>query len=144
MTLSIGNRTVPKPIAISFWMWIVAAIVGVVSGIFTATSAATATAAAAEQASSGVAIPAGLIVTTTIIGAFIGAALHVLFAFFMIRGRNWARIVLTVLGILSVLSCIAGMIALNPLAFVLAIVTIVAIVQMFAASAREFFAANKR
>lgn len=144
MTTTAGTKTAPTPIVISFWLWVVSAVLSVISGVTAATSAGTVAEAAAEQSASGGVLSSSVLLISTAVGAFIVGALHVLFAFFMLRGRNWARIVLTVVGILSVLGSITGLIALNPLSFIFVIVTIVAIVQMYVPAAREYFAANKR
>ncbi|KQO61511.1 hypothetical protein ASF23_11910 [Curtobacterium sp. Leaf261] len=79
------------------------------------------------------------IVTGGVIGAIVFGVLFliafVLFAFFMRRGANWARIVLTVLTALSLLS-VLGAYGVGALGVVAGIV---AVVLMFLTPSNEYF-----
>jgi low temperature requirement protein LtrA len=140
MTMNIGKKSVPTPIAISFWLWVVVAVLLVISGILTATSPA-------EQAAAtrlNLPVPTEVMTISSGIGSFIGAALHVLFAWFMAQGRNWARVILTIFGVLSVLGSIASIFVGNILAIIVVIVTIVAVVEMYLPAARAHFSRTVR
>jgi len=133
--MAIGKKTVPTPIAVSFWLWVVVAVLLVISGIITATSSAEQTAAANLK----LPVPTEVMTISSGIGSIIGAALHVLFAWFMVQGRNWARVVLTIFGVLSVLGSIATIFTGSILAIIVVIVTIVAVVEMYLPAARSHF-----
>ena len=133
--MTIGKKTVPTPIAVSFWLWVVVAVLLVISGIITATSPAEQTAAANLK----LPVPTEVMTISSGIGSIIGAALHVLFAWFMVQGRNWARVVLTIFGVLSVLGSIATIFTGSILAIAVVIVTIVAVVEMYLPAARSHF-----
>jgi len=73
--------------------------------------------------------------------------LELLFAFKMRAGRNWARIVLTVLGVLGVLSALYGLTAGLTIGTILNIISILvviaAIVFMFRPASRAYFSRPK-
>ena len=82
------------------------------------------------------------------------AGLYLLFAFKMRAGRNWARITLTVLGILGVLGSItpsSRSITVNGQVYasssgpiwIVGLITLAAVVLMFVGGANEFFTASK-
>jgi len=81
-----------------------------------------------------------------IIGIFI-IGLELLFAFKMRAGRNWARIVLTVLGVLGVLSALYGLTAGLTIGTILKLISILvviaAIVFMFRPASRAYFSRPK-
>lgn len=84
------------------------------------------------------------------IGAILGViivALELFFAFKMRAGRNWARIVLTVLGVLGILSSLYGLTNGFSIATVLnlisLIVVVAAIVFMFKPTASAYFSRPK-
>ncbi|ROR82706.1 hypothetical protein SAMN06295974_2802 [Plantibacter flavus] len=133
--MTIGKKTVPTPIAVSFWLWVVVAVLLVITGIITATSPAEQAAATSLK----LPVPTEVMTISSGIGSIIGAALHVLFAWFMVQGRNWARVVLTIFGVLSVLGSIASIFVGSILAIVVVIVTIGAVVEMYLPAARAHF-----
>ncbi|MEO9222066.1 MAG: hypothetical protein ABI251_09895 [Mycobacteriaceae bacterium] len=96
-----------------------------------------------DQASAGVTfvLVAGIVFVAVVIG------LELLFAFKMRAGRNWARIVLTVLGVLGVLFSLFGLAAgfslSSALNLVSMIVVIAAIVFMFKPAASAYFSRPK-
>ncbi|WP_348789395.1 hypothetical protein [Leifsonia sp. NPDC080035] len=142
---------VPNTVNIAFWLYIASAVLSVVSGIVTAVTAGSNRAAVMDQiqrqgtnlhglsldqvADAAIAFA----VTWSIITLIFWALTFVLFAFFMRRGANWARIILTVLTALSLLNIIAtfGIGALQVIA------SIVALVLMWLRPSSAWFAAIK-
>jgi len=70
-------------------------------------------------------------------------ALYIFFAFMMRAGRNWARIVLTVLAALSLLSVGSGYSGGGALRWVAPLLSLVAIVCMFLKDSNLFFTESK-
>ncbi|MGH3902776.1 MAG: hypothetical protein ACRDTE_01030 [Pseudonocardiaceae bacterium] len=145
----VGPR--PKEVDYSFWLWVTNFALGLVGLIFFVGEFDTIRDTALEEARrQGGAIDDAQLesITTTalIIAVIIGvlfSALQVLFAFFMRKGRNWARIVLAVFGGLSVLSGLyslatasGGQLALSMISL---LVVIGAVVTMFLAAANPWF-----
>jgi hypothetical protein len=136
---------------IAFWLYVAGAVLSVISGIITI---AVITASRADQvriieqqgtnlngatpqqvADAAVAV----IVTWSIITLLFWAITFVLFAFFMRRGANWARIILTVLTVLSALNILTG----YGSGFIQFAATVVAVVLMWLRPSSEYFAAVK-
>lgn len=153
----------PQPVQTSFWLWIAASVIGLVGGIVglvVGFGAAEQAAGAAASQAPGVPVRGIVIGTLIATGVFIAlfVALFVVFAVFMRRGRNWARIVLTVLGAISIVSSLPGLIGGStttvngqvidlgggPLVAILTVVsillTVAAIVFSFLKPANEYFA----
>src|SRR6478752_5475765 len=109
----------PTPVNVAFWLFVAAAVFSVISGIITlATIGGTRQSVLdqlqqqgqLDQSQTQQAVDAFVAVGTTwaIVTLIFWAVVFVLFAFFMRRGANWARIVLTVLTVLSLLNIING------------------------------------
>jgi hypothetical protein len=103
----------PTTVTLAFVAWLVMTALSLISLILVLTSPIWDQAVAAGlQApdTNGVRIDASTVVNaakiTSVVGFLIGAALYLLFAFKMRAGRNWARVVLTVIGVLGVLSAV--------------------------------------
>jgi hypothetical protein len=100
----------PSTVTAAFWLWIAAAVAAVVSGILVFTSDIWAVALA--EAGVGATTTGGVSISTLITTAktvavvvmVIFVALYVFFAVKMLLGRNWARVVLTVLAGLAIIS----------------------------------------
>ena len=97
----------PGTVVGAFWLWIAAAAAAVVSGVlvFTSDVWAQALAVAGGRATiSGVSVVTliSTVKTIAIVFMVIFVALYVLFAVKMLAGRNWARVVLTVLAALTI------------------------------------------
>jgi len=110
-----GNR--PKEVEISFWLWIATVVLGVVGMIAMysqinqiraeAINRVLAQNPAADQSTIESATTAGFIIGS-VLGLLVVAA-ELVFVFLMRGGRNWARIVLAVLGGLGVLLGLIGL-----------------------------------
>lgn len=141
----------PRTVTIAFWLYIAGAVLSVISGIITIITVSGSRAqflSAIEQQNANLrgatpqqAADAALVVAIvfTIVTLLFWAITLVLFAFFMRRGANWARIILTILTVLSLLNIIDGYGA-GFLEFALAVV---AVVLIWLRPSNEYFAAVK-
>lgn len=137
----------PQQVRIAFWLYLLAALAALISGVVgAATAGANRSVIESQLATSGVAVSTSTIdavITAAIIFAIvfsiIWVAAFVIFALFMKRGAGWARIVLTILSALSLVS-VAGSFGLGALQ---ALAAIVATVLVWLGPAREYFQAVK-
>lgn len=79
----------------------------------------------------------------SIVVAVIFVGLYLLFAMKMRAGRNWARIVLTVLSALSIVSAASRATSSQLFGWIGAALAVVAIVLMFLPASSAYFAASK-
>jgi hypothetical protein len=154
----------PVTVTAAFWCWIAVIAAWAVSLIILLTSSAwdqalaAATNSANRSSTSTVVVDAQSVINFVRVFAVvvfvIVAGLYLLFAFKMRAGRNWARITLTVLGILGVLGSItpsSRSVTVNGQVYesssgpgwVTAVLTLAAVVLMFVGGANEFFTASK-
>lgn len=152
----------PLTVKLAFYDWLLMTALSVVTLVITLNSPIwdLAVQAGLRQANTqGVAIDANSLVTTTkiiivvVFGIF--AALYLFFAFMMYGGRNWARIVLTVLGALTVLTAVTpttGSVTVNGQTFtatnyginwISGILAVAAIVLMYLPQSNVYFKAAK-
>ena len=82
-------------------------------------------------------------ITGVVVVAVIIAALFALFAFKLRAGRNWARIVLTVIGVLALLDLIMRAHASTALSYASGILAIVAAVLSYLPRSNAYIAAVK-
>jgi len=140
----------PRTVNIAFWLFVAAAVLSVISGIITIATIGSQRAQfldAVRNSDQGGKLDPNSVADAVIAGAttwavvtlIFWAVAFVLFAFFMRRGANWARIVLTVLTVLSLLNIINGFGA-GFLQFALAVVGVVLI---WLRPSSEYFAAVK-
>jgi len=154
----------PVTVTAAFWCWIAVVVAWAVSLIILLTSSAwdqalaAATNTANRSSTSTVVVDAQSVINFVRVFAVvvfvIAAGLYLLFAFKMKAGRNWARITLTVLGILGVLSSItpsSRSITVNGEVYasssgpgwITAVLTVAALVLMYVGGANQFFSASK-
>jgi hypothetical protein len=142
----------PSSITIAFWLYIGAALLSVISGIVTVVLLSSTRQSTIDSLQNGnLSNTNGLTVqqladasiavgtTLAIITLIFWALVFVLFAFFVRRGANWARIVLTVLTVLSLINIPWGFGA-GALQVVLAII---ATILIWLKPASAYFAAVK-
>jgi hypothetical protein len=139
----------PTTVTTAFWLYVASAVLSVIGGIITIATVGNSRAAILQQIQTNGTNLRGESVDTVVnaaIGVAIGfsvvtlifwAITFVLFAFFMRRGANWARIVLTVLTALSLLNILTAF-GVGALQVVLAIV---AVVLMWLRPSSAWFAA---
>lgn len=141
-----GARAVvpaPSQVTISFWLYMAAAAVSVISLIISLASVAGTRSALQHQLSvQGQKFTSGqldaLIAVTTTIAVVIGIvfiAAYVIFALFMRRGANWARIVLLILTVLSLFEVASG----YGLGALRAVLGVIATILIFLPAASEYF-----
>ncbi|MFE4468189.1 hypothetical protein ACFRFH_05155 [Leifsonia sp. NPDC056824] len=140
---------IPTTVNTAFWLYIASAVLSVIGGIVTITSASSNRAAFIRTlqtqnlhgqnidtlATAAIGVAIGLSVVTLIFWAIV----FVLFAFFMRRGANWARIVLTVLTVLSLANILPGF----PFGLIQVIASIVAVILIWLRPSSAWFAAIK-
>lgn len=154
----------PGVVTGSFLIWVLGAIVSVVTVVLLFNNADwdRVVTEAIRQNPNGLNGITPQQVVNTLRGVFIGvfvvfAVLYLFFAYMMWGGRNWARIVLTVLGALGVLGSLGSLNASNSFTFngttytttttsynwIGGVLTIVAIVLMYLPAANAYFRDSK-
>ncbi|MGW7536763.1 hypothetical protein [Amycolatopsis sp. NPDC054798] len=141
----------PRPAAITgaFWAFVAAMLVGVAAAVFLFFSRdAVADAMRRANAQNATRLTDAQIDQAVTIGVVAGAVLaiafsllHLLFAFKLRAGRNWARIVLTVLTALQVVSLLAG--RTTVVGYVSAAFAVLGVVLSFLPEASQYIAAAK-
>jgi hypothetical protein len=137
----------PKEVQLSFWLWIVGAVLSVIGALFAFTQRDTLLEEARKRPDTGgfseaqldAVVITGLIVGVVIALAFAG--LYVLFAFKARAGRNWARIALTVLTALGVLALAIG--GFSVAGILSTVVSVVAVVLLFLPASNQHFATRQ-
>ena len=129
--LSAAARTAPTVVTASFWLWIASTVVSLIAfalmapGLFAGPT-------------SGTPYSAG-VVASLIGGALIGSALRVFLAVFLLKGANWARIVLTVIGAVVLIGLISSLLTGDLLGILVVLIVIAAGVLMWLPAARPHF-----
>jgi hypothetical protein len=142
-----GGPQTPRPVVVSFWIWILGAALSVVGGIITITHKNAIVQQLRDQRPQGITPDqyeayASNFVTVSVIEAVVFAVLYVFFAYQVKSGKNWARIVLavvTVLGVLSVLYS-AGTVS----TYISLLASVVAVILLYLPSSRAFFDAHRK
>ncbi|UAJ80273.1 hypothetical protein IT072_04280 [Leifsonia sp. ZF2019] len=122
---------VPRVVVASFWIWIASAALGLLS-FFVGLPALLASPALSAPTGAG-------IVIGSVGGALIGALLRVFLGLFLLRGANWARIVLTVIGAIVLVALVAAILTGDLIGLLSGIAVVVAAVLMWLPAARAHF-----
>lgn len=136
----------PGAVTAAYVIWLIGAIVSLIGSIFALIVGVVAIGAGA--AIGGVVGAAtGVVVLIFAIFVFIVALIELFIVNRMRDGRNWARVVLTILGILSLLGSIipwftAGWNTTSTWSVVQVVVLVIAIVLMYVPAANAYFAAD--
>ncbi|MEV7094962.1 hypothetical protein AB0M80_19205 [Amycolatopsis sp. NPDC051045] len=139
----------PGTIEAAFWAFIAAPVIGLIGGllIFADRDKIAATLRDTNRQRGGNLTDAQIDQTvnvtmiTAVVIAVIIAALYLLFAFKLRAGRNWARIVLTVLAALQLISLLTGQSTIGGYLAVLA--AVVGVVLSFTGPSNAYIAAVK-
>jgi phosphoglycerol transferase MdoB-like AlkP superfamily enzyme len=131
----------------AFWLYVAAAALSLVSLIVSlVTFGGTRDVVARQLANEGVEVSdsainalLGVTIAISILFAVIWIAAFVLFAVFMKRGANWARIVLTVITVLSLVNILSGF----GLGALQVVASVIATILIWLRPASEYFAAVK-
>jgi hypothetical protein len=118
------SSTTPTSVKISFWILLISLVLDAVTAIVFITSGF-ATAASPEAATALGANAGGGVYIATGVVTLILVAIELIILWKMRAGRNWARIVITILEILALGSIFAGFSLLGILGFFLSIVALV-------------------
>jgi K+-sensing histidine kinase KdpD len=134
----------PKQVTTAFWLYILSAVISLVAlivGIAALGSVTERQLAAQGTPLSGSALSAAIAagIAIAVVTGILYIAAYVLFAFFMRRGANWARIVLLIISAISVLGIFGG----NGLSAARAVLAIIATVLIFLKPASDYFAEVK-
>jgi hypothetical protein len=127
-----ANSTRPTVVTVAFWLWIASVVIALIAF-------ATSVSALAESSSSLKGAAGAGFVAGSFAAPFIGAALRIVFAIFLLRGANWARIVLTILGALIVLSSLLSIANGNIFVILELIIVVVAVVLPWLPAAKPYF-----
>ncbi|SEF20128.1 hypothetical protein SAMN05421837_101239 [Amycolatopsis pretoriensis] len=139
----------PSTVEGAFWAFIASTVIGLVGGflIFASRDAIADTLRNSNRQSGGSLTDAQIdqAVTITMVVALVIAvviaALYLLFAFKLRAGRNWARIVLTVITALQLLSVLVGQ--TTVLGYISVVVAVIGVVLSFLTPSNAYFAAAK-
>ncbi len=137
-----GSNGVPQLVNISFWLLIASAVIfvaGMLMGLSQLDSPELRQLFEQQMRTSGTDISydsmKSFIAGTLVVFAILGAALYLLVAFFIRKGKNWARILGTVFAALSIFG-LFGVLSIATLGTVLGIV---AIVLLYLPAAAPYF-----
>ncbi|MBW4715850.1 hypothetical protein [Saccharothrix obliqua] len=138
---------VPKEVQISFWIWIAGAALSVLGSLLALTQRDAIAQVLRESPQSrglspdefDAAVTASILFAVVI--GLVFAGLYVLFAFKARAGRNWARVVLTVLTALSLLALVTGA---SVSGLLTSLASVVAVVLLYMPNAKAYFDAHKR
>lgn len=135
-----GAGAAPKQVNTAFWLYIASAAVSLVLLIIAVSTAGT-VAAQVQQSTggklSGAAV--GASITISVIFGILYIAAYVVFAVFMRRGANWARIVLLVVTALSLFGILGG----YGVGAVRAVLGVIATILIFIKPASEYFRSGR-
>ncbi|MDR6612003.1 hypothetical protein [Leifsonia sp. 1010] len=138
-----GPVTPPQQVNTAFWLYIAGAALSLISLIVSlATIGSLKEAIQRQLVAQGQQVPDGAVdagvavsVTLTVIIGILFIAAYVLFAYFMRRGANWARIVLLVVTVLSLFDILGGF-GTGAARFV---VGVIATILIFLKPANDYF-----
>jgi hypothetical protein len=136
----------PREITWSFWCYVAAAVISLVGGLISLGSRQTFLNALRNNnhtlTDSQIQAAASVAVAVAVVFAVIFAGLYVLFAFKLRAGRNWARIVLTIIAALDLLGVVTGQ-AGSAIGYIGALAAIVGCVLSYLASSNGYINAVK-
>ncbi|MBS1674283.1 MAG: hypothetical protein JSS74_09990 [Actinobacteria bacterium] len=127
----------PTAVKISFWIFLLGAVLEVVAGVIILGAGITA-AAAGDTLTIGTTPASGPVLIATGVIALVIVAVELLVLWKMKAGRNWARVLLTVLEVLSIIGVFTGT---NGVGILAVIISVVAVVLMWLPTSNEYFKA---
>lgn len=141
--------TPPSEIMAAFWCYIVGAVITVVGGLLVLTQRqaivdATRAANTSNLSDSTIQAAANVAVAIAIVLSLVFAGLYILFAFKLRVGRNWARIVLTIVAVLALLSLLLGGAGTSILRLIGDLAAIAGAVLSYLPNSNAYIAAMKR
>jgi hypothetical protein len=142
--------TPPTEITVAFWCYIVAAVVTVVGGLMVLGARQQIMDAVRSAGNGGNLTPqqldaaANLAIGLAVVLSLVFAGLYVLFAFKLRAGRNWARIVLTIVAVLELLSLVTSNGGGSALRYIGDLAAIIGAVLSYLPNSNAYFATVKR
>ncbi|MFE2757167.1 hypothetical protein ACFXGA_34745 [Actinosynnema sp. NPDC059335] len=145
-----GRPAVPEPkeVRLSFFLWLAGALLLVVSSVLVLTQRGTALEEArkAQNQTPGVTVEQleSAVTAVLVFLVIIGVVLAALMAFFAVKaraGRNWARIALTILGVVVFLYHLIGFSLIGVL---IMLVVAAAVVTLYLPASKVYFDSAKR
>ncbi|HEX5117073.1 MAG TPA: hypothetical protein VFW65_17915 [Pseudonocardiaceae bacterium] len=138
----------PGSITGSFWCYVAAAVVSVIGALLFLGQKQTVANALRNANTTGlteaqIQSAAGTVVTTALVLAIIFAALYVFFSFKLRAGRNWARIVLTIVAVLSLLSLLLNGGNLSILGLIGDLAAVVGAILSYTPQSNQYISATK-
>ncbi|WP_433266064.1 hypothetical protein ACQPZF_39790 [Actinosynnema sp. CS-041913] len=140
-------RPVPIEVKVSFWIWIAGAVLSVVGALLALTQreeiseALRATPQFAQSTPEQLDAAVSMTIMFTLVVGIVLAGLYVLFAFKARAGRNWARVVLTVLTALGLLTMLFRP---SPSALITSLISVVAVVLLYVPNSKAYYDSVKR
>ena len=130
-----SRAAVPTTVRASFWLWIASVVISVIAAVVAFASGQYMTANVGGDAEIARAVAPWALVG----GVVLGGGLRVVFAIFLLRGKNWARIVLLIIAVITALAGIGPLLGGDILAILALVVTIVAAVLMYVSASNAYF-----
>ena len=131
----LSRAAVPTTVRASFWLWIASVVISAIAAVVALTSDQYMVANVGGNAEIARAVAPWALIG----GVVLGGGLRVLFAVFLLRGKNWARIVLLIIAIITALAGIGTLLSGDIFAILALVVTIVAAVLMYVSASNAYF-----
>jgi hypothetical protein len=134
---TLGGMSRPTTLTAAFSVWMLNALIGIVAGILIAVTAAgtpQVLALSGAERDAALAFLVGFAIAAAVL-----AVLHALFAFLMLKPRNWARIVVTILGAIEIVATVVQAGGAGWLIWLGAAAAAVAIVLQFLPASNAYF-----
>ncbi|MGP6169887.1 hypothetical protein ACTU6V_01610 [Microbacterium sp. A204] len=128
----------PTTVTAAFWILIVGLILDLITTIVLITTGIALAGGAVEVEVDGASFGGGVMIATGVILIVI-LLIELLVLRKMRAGRNWARIVITVLEVLGILSLLGGV---STLGIIAAIISVVVIVLLWVRQSNDYFRAS--
>lgn len=125
----------PSTVKISFWIILLGLIADVVFAIIILTAGISLMNSGESGTLEGYAVSGGMLLTVSI-GALVLALIELLVLSRMKAGRNWARIVVSILEILSIAAVVTQP---HPIGWVALVLSIIALVLMWVPTSNAYF-----
>lgn len=131
-------QSAPSTVRASFWLWIASVVISAIAVVVTLAVGVPAT-VDTGSGTSATTVSGTAVVITAVLSLVVGGGLRVLFAIFMLRGRNWARIVLLVVAAITVLAGFSAILTGDIIQLLALIIVIVAAVLMYLPASNAYF-----
>src|SRR4051794_27875613 len=131
-----GLRSAPMPVVVAFWLYIVAAVLSLVTVAVSLLSPGLAEDPEVVSQVGG----AGILIAFAVVSGIVYAAGYVVVAVYLIRGANWARYVLLGVTLLSIIGALSN----YGLGAARVAVGVIATILVFLPPANRYFSQRPR